>query len=215
MGMARQAPMDNYKRTFYISIHVVDRMRGRIGDPNRENLQGSMIFRDEEDLKNRIDSAIKSALANDYYENISDRGAPAKLVKIEDWFRDGNPVYILLKKDNADPRKMAAVTAFTQEQVEENRQSHRWDFGQLAVTERAKAIIPLPVPGLEIPFERRQPVSGEVVVLHYRTRDGKEHFEKFLKRSAVSRGQEIINNPSYVPNTLEAYVRLREKLIVK
>lgn len=56
MGKAHQAPMDHYTRTRYVSFHAVERLRERIGDKH------SLSFRDDVDLGNALDVAVKNSL---------------------------------------------------------------------------------------------------------------------------------------------------------
>lgn len=221
--MAYRAPKQNYQRNYYISTHVVDRLRLR--NPDSDSISDGMIYRDHADLMNRIDDAIKSSIAAKKVHHIWDRGEPGRLIIIEDWFLDGTSIYILLKRDAKNERMWAAITVFTEQQFESNKRNCRWTWAETPHPEILPPRItnqPAPVSvsvktagtfSQPVQVERKLPLAiNEMVLFYYKTKDGDERFERHVYRDAAEHGNRIINSSDYLEGSLETYSRLRTEL---
>jgi hypothetical protein len=118
MGQAHRAPEGTYVRQYQIAAHAVGRFRERIGDT------ASATYRDDEDLANRIDSAIVAAVATGSVEEIIDDGEPTKLINLTQTLDD--TLFALIKSNKRSGPKEVVLTLLTAEMVETNRNSHKW-----------------------------------------------------------------------------------------
>lgn len=225
MGQAFRAPKAVYQRSYYITTHVIDRLRLR--SPDEEVLSSGVIYRPDSDLMNRIDEAIKSSISCGNVHHVWDRGEPARIIWISDWFMDGKLVYILLKRDAKNDRMWAAVTVFTESQFENNKRNNRWQWSDIPHPENLPArsrqtpqievLAPVSVKAIRtltpVAQERRTPLAlDEMVLFYYKTKDGKERFERHPYKDASEWANSIIKNADYADGTLETYSRIRHEL---
>lgn len=108
MGMANKAPMGNYKRSYYVSDHAVQRLRERIGDKH------SLSHREDEDLRNALDEAVKVAVSQGKVSSFDFDGTKQNAIDVSDYF--GFSLRAVLA-DNDKPRtpwREAIVTVLSQ-----------------------------------------------------------------------------------------------------
>lgn len=74
MAMASRAPMNSYKRRYFVASHAVDRLRDRWAKMD------SHRHRNDPDLGNLIDSSVASAVAHKRVEALVDDEGPFKAV---------------------------------------------------------------------------------------------------------------------------------------
>lgn len=108
MGMANKAPMDSYKRTYYVSDHAVQRLRERIGEKH------SLSHRDDADLRNAIDEAVKVAVSQGKTSSFDFDGTKQKAVDISDYFGFSLRAIVANNDKVGTPWREAVVTVLSQ-----------------------------------------------------------------------------------------------------
>lgn len=108
MGMANKAPMDSYKRTYYVSDHAVQRLRERIGEKH------SLSHRDDLDLRNAIDEAVKIAVSQGKTSSFDFDGTRQKAVDISDYFGFSLRAIVADNDKVGTPWREAVVTVLSQ-----------------------------------------------------------------------------------------------------
>lgn len=108
MGMANKAPMDSYKRTYYVSDHAVQRLRERIGEKH------SLSHRDDLDLRNAIDEAVKIAVSRGKTSSFDFDGTRQKAVDISDYFGFSLRAIVADNDKVGTPWREAVVTILSQ-----------------------------------------------------------------------------------------------------
>jgi len=119
MGMARQAPNDNYKRKYIVSPHAVSRLRERL------HHNDVLTHRDDRDLSNYLDAAISAAWPS--MEEVMDEGTPAFLVDCRGTLHQG--LWAVLKADKSGSKQLVVVTLLTDFMVKKNKQTGQWSDG--------------------------------------------------------------------------------------
>lgn len=234
MGLAYKAPQYTYRRSYYISSHVLERLRTR--NPDSDAISDGVIYRDQYDLMNRIDEAIKTAVAAKQVHHVWDKGDAARIVEIKDWFLDNETIYVLLKRDAKNERMWAAITVFTEYQFENNKRKGRWVWADaphpesLPPKDKPKPASPLPNPVLSVaaavsikPVKPLPPkpvepkvLPGDAMILCYQTKDGNTKYEHSSAVDIEECRQRIISNPDYLDGSLETYGRIKlQPLVVR
>lgn len=137
MGMAHNAPYDNYRRTLGITDHAIERLREQLAG---DTTATAALHRSDEDLGNMIDDAVVDGLQRNDFESVSDRGQAIKLVRLEKLPTAEKP-YALVKENGTKDvgrgrMEFVVVTLYSEGMMQQRKASGRW---------RADDAVPTPV----------------------------------------------------------------------
>lgn len=218
MAMAHVAPMDHYTRMFYIADHAVERFRERLQETD-------VKYRDDNDLRNIIDSTVKEAIHLGRIEGVSDDGVSTAIVDLSQCHM-GDGLYAVIKANSrAGACEYAVVTLLQAHHVEVSKRRGRWtDDDTLAKRLMAECGVTIPSRPTtlalaklgdkvaeEVAAIRSQlppPKSLETVLVTYRVRDGQSVMEEYVKSEAPQRIEQLINGGTAVASTVCVWRRL-------
>jgi hypothetical protein len=224
MAMAHVAPMNNYERRYWVTDHAVERLRKRL-------LGRDTKYRDDDDLRNLIDSMANEAVKLGMVDGIRDEGDPAALIDVSECLMGGGLVLLVKVNDRSERYPLAVITILHTLQVEAARKTGRWghdatlverllpDAGDNAGDNAGVSVKPQASGSLTVtlgdrvgvqlaaarPTATAPPNALETRLVTYRTPEGREATEEYIKAEAPDRIGRLVSEGTATPSSIRVW----------